>query len=542
LSVQQYWWKHAVIYGIDVERFCDSNGDGIGDFPGLTSKLPYLSSLGFNSIWLLPFFPSAEKDNGYDIADYYRVDSKYGTLADFLEFVRRAGEQGIRVVIDLVAHHTSVEHPWFQSARYDSASPFRDYYVWSDQPPAPPPGQASMFPGQEDSVWTFDEVARSYYYHRFYNFQPTLNHRNPVVVDELKRVMDFWMSFGISGFRVDAASHLIENPLDPDGNGDPSHSILRELFAHATRRKADAVMLGEVDEDESKLKTFFDGEQLNMMFNFFLDNYLLLALASGSAQPVREALARLPPPPQNGQWGNFLRNLDEADLERLDNDEMKLVMEALAPAEEMRIYGRGIRRRLAPMLGSTDRLKMAYSLLFAMPGAPVVCYGDEIGMGEDLKAGGRNAVRTPMQWRKGRNGGFSDAPKAKLAQPVVEDGPFGVAEVNVEAQDGNPGSLLELIRELASIRRAHRGLGEHDCQILEGGNDAVLALAYRAPEEEIIVIHNLSGKPVRAAVVLDAPLDVPGEALLGEAVGAPKDGTLNVSLEPYGFRWLAWKR
>ncbi len=258
--MNEVWWQHAIIYGVDVERFCDSNGDGVGDFPGLTSKLPYLASIGINCVWLLPFFPSTDRDNGYDIADYYRVDSKYGTLPDFLEFVRKAGEQGMRVVIDLVAHHTSSEHPWFQSARYDSASPFRDYYVWSDQPPAPVPGQASMFPGQEDSVWTFDEVARSYYYHRFYSFQPTLNHRNPVLVDELKRIMDFWMSFGISGFRVDAASHLIENPLDPDGSGDPSHSILRELFSHAVRRRPNAVMLGEVDEDEGKLKSFFDGK------------------------------------------------------------------------------------------------------------------------------------------------------------------------------------------------------------------------------------------------------------------------------------------
>src|SRR5690606_21418307 len=267
--------------------------------------------------------------------------------------------------------------------------------VWSDQPPAPPPGQGSMFPGQEDSVWTFDEVARSYYYHRFYSFQPTLNHRNPVVIDELKRIMDFWMSFGISGFRVDAASHLIEDPLDPDGSGDPAHTVLRQLYNHAIQRKADAVMLGEVDEEESELKTYFDGQQLNMMFNFFLDNYLLLALATEKADPVREALARLPPPPHNGQWANFLRNLDEADLERLDSEQMDAVIREFAPSEDMLIFGRGIRRRLAPMLGNIERLKMAYSLLFSLPGAPVLCYGDEIGMGDDLHMPGRKAVRAP---------------------------------------------------------------------------------------------------------------------------------------------------
>jgi maltose alpha-D-glucosyltransferase / alpha-amylase len=540
--VQEHWWKNAVIYGVDVERFCDSNGDGAGDFPGLTSKLPYLSGLGFNCVWLLPYFASPNRDNGYDITDYYRIDSKYGTLNDFLEFVRRAGEQGIRIIVDLVIHHTSDQHPWFQSARYDTSSPFRDYYVWSEQPPAPLPGQASMFPGQEDSIWTFDEVARSYYYHRFYSFQPTLNHRNPVVLDELKRVMDFWMSFGISGFRIDAASHLVENPLDPQGKGDPSHSILRELFVHATRRNPDAIMLGEVDEDESKLKTFFDGEQLNMMFNFFLDNYLLLALATGSAEPVREALARLPPPPMNGQWANFLRNLDEADLERLSEDQMDAVMKEFASRQEMRIYGRGIRRRLAPMLGDTERLKMAYSLLFAMPGAPVMCYGDEIGMGEDLGEEGRNSVRTPMQWRRGRNGGFSTAPKKKLVQPLVEHSAFDVSKVNVEDQEGNPGSLLELIRKLAGIRRAHKGLGEHDCQILHARSDAVLALAYRAPEEEIVVIHNLTGKPIEAVIELDAMTGTKPETLLGEEVEAPKDKRLSASLRSYDFRWLVWKR
>lgn len=535
------WWKNAVIYGIDIERFMDGNGDGRGDFVGLTSKLPYIAGLGVNCIWLLPFYPSAERDNGYDIADYFRVDSRYGTFEDFLAFVHAAGEHGIRIVIDLVAQHTSTHHPWFQSARHDPRSPFRDYYVWSDHPPKPPPGKDTMFPGEEDGVWTFDEVAQSYYHHRFYSFQPGLNHRNPAVLAEIERVTDFWMSFGISGFRIDAASHLIENPLDPQGQTDPGHSILRDIYRHVVKRMPDAVVLGEVDEDESTLKTFFDGDQMNMMFNFFLDNYLLLALAQEEAAPLREALARLPPPPPNGQWANFLRNLDEADLERLDPDEMAAVLAEFAPKEDMRIFGRGIRRRIAPMLGDARKLRMAWSLLFSLPGAPVICYGDEIGMGEDLTRQGRNAVRTPMQWSAGRNGGFSAAGKGRLPQPMVERGPFSCRAVNVEAQRDDPDSLLALVRKLAELRRTHPAIGIQDCQIL-GAFDRVFVHAYKGPDEELVALHNLSGKRESVDVELDAVSSREAEILLGTGIPVPKQGRLAFALEPYGFAWLKWTR
>jgi maltose alpha-D-glucosyltransferase / alpha-amylase len=537
------WWKNAIIYGVDVERFYDGNGDGVGDFPGLTSKVHYLSELGVTCIWLLPFFPSTDRDNGYDITDYFRIDTRYGVFEDFLEFVSRAGEQGIRIIIDLVAHHTSKQHPWFQSARYDARSPFRDYYIWSDHPPPPAPGMGSMFPGQEDSVWTFDEVARSYYYHRFYSFQPGLNHQNKAVWAEIERIMDFWMSFGISGFRIDAASHMIERPLDPDQGVDHSHAILRHIYAHVTNRIPDAMILGEVDEDESKLKTFFDGEQLNMMFNFFLDNYLLLALATGAAEPIREALARLPPAPENGQWANFLRNLDEADLERLTPEEMNDVLDAFAPQEKMRIFGRGIRRRLAPMLkGNVDRLKLAYSLLFAMPGSPVICYGDEIGMGDDLDRKGRNAVRAPMQWTAGRNAGFSTARKDQLTQTVVEDGPFGLRRVNVESQMQDEQSLLSFIRRLTRIRRTHTAIGEHDCRVLKGTPDHVLAISYHAGDHEIVILHNLKDARVAFEVELDAVSSGQPTVLLGSDVNGPEDGLLRVEMEPYGLRWLRWTR
>jgi len=538
-----YWWKNAIIYGIDVERFCDGDGDGIGDFPGLTSKVPYLAELGVTCVWLLPFYPSTNRDNGYDIVDYFRVDPRYGEFEDFLKFVSTAGEQGIRIVVDLVTHHTSTHHPWFQSARYDAKSPFRDYYVWTDHPPPTPPGKGTMFPGQEDSVWTFDEIARKYYYHRFYSFQPGLNHQNPMVRDEIERVIDFWMSFGISGFRLDAASHMIERPLDPQGGVDESHAVLRHIYKHVTDRKADAMLIGEVDEDEHKLKHFFDGEQMNAMFNFFLNNYLLLALATGEAEPVRQAVMRLPPPPDNGQWANFLRNLDEADLERLSPQEMEAVFEAFAPREEMRIYGRGIRRRLAPMLqGDPARLKLAWSLLFSLPGAPVLCYGDEIGMGEDLSLEGRNTVRTPMQWTAGRNGGFSKSPKSKLVQPLVEDGKFGFPKVNVEAQLKDEESLLCFIKELATIRRQHPSIGRHDCRFLSSGSDRVLVHGYDARDHDLLMLHNLGAEPVRLDIELDIALAGDPVGLLGGKAEPPQDGRLKLDLEPYGTRWLKWTR
>ena len=534
-----FWWKNAIIYAVDIERFCDGDGDGVGDFKGLTSKLPYLADLGVTCIWMLPFYPSTDRDNGYDITDYNRVDSRYGQFEDFLDFIRGAGEQGIRVIVDLVTHHTSNKHPWFQSARYDKRSPFRDYYVWTDHPPPTPPGKGTMFPGEETGVWTFDDIACAFYYHRFYHFQPGLNHQSPAVRDEIERVMDFWMSFGISGFRIDAASHMVERPLDPTGATDESHAILRHLYSHATERMPDILLMGEVDETPDHLKRFFDGEQMNMMFNFFLDNYLILALAQQSGEPIRRALNSLPQPPVNGQWANFLRNLDEADLERLAPDEMKTVLDEFAPKEEMRIYGRGIRRRIAPMLGGdVRRLKLAYSLLFSLPGAPMIPYGDEIGMGEDLSRKARNAVRIPMQWTGGRNGGFSKAAKQRLAQPMVEDGPFGAKRVNVEAQRKDPDSLYCFIRDLARLRRAETQIGEGNWHFLDTDSPQVLAHRYHSGDDALVLVHNLSEKPVSVAVQVNSAVQHELKPLLGGDAPPVRDGKLRLDLDPFGLRWL----
>ena len=533
-----HWWKDAIIYAVDVERFCDSDGDGTGDFKGLESKLPYLADLGVTCLWLLPFYPSSNRDNGYDITDYLRVDSRHGQFEDFLDCLHKAGEHGIRIVVDLVAQHTSDHHPWFQAARHNDKSRYRGYYVWTHSPPPVAPGGGTIFPGEENSVWAWDECAGAYYHHRFYHFQPTLNFANPDVREEIERIIDYWLSFGIAGFRIDAASHMLDHPLAEVGAESQPPDVLRELYDRSTGFKPDVLLLGEVDEDPAQLSHFFDGTRLNMMFNFWLDNYLILALADESCAPIFHALSLLPLPPANGQWANFLRNLDEADLERLAPEELERVFESFAPDEHMRLYGRGLRRRLAPMLdGDPRRLKMAYSLLFSLPGAPMVTYGDEIGMGEDLDRDGRNAVRAPMQWTAGRNGGFSDAPAKKLAQPMVRDDRFGFEHVNVADQQDDPESLLAFVRQLAYLRRAHTAIGSGSCSVLESGSEHVLAHTFKSDQPPMLFLHNLHRKPVEVEVELGPGMTRP-KSLLGGDVGNVTDGRLAVKLEAFGVRWL----
>ncbi|WP_028034500.1 alpha-amylase family protein [Chelativorans sp. J32] len=540
--MSDYWWKNAVVYAVDVERFCDSDDDGIGDFKGLTSKLDYIAELGVTCIWLLPFYPSFGQDNGYSITDYLRVDTRFGVFEDFLDFIHRAGEHGIRVVVDLVVHHTSTHHPWFQAARYNEKSRYRNYYIWAHNPPPTPPDKGTIFPGEEETVWTYDEVVRAYYHHRFYHFEPGLNHANPDVRDEIGRIIDYWLSFGIAGFRVDAASHILENPLAKSGEDEHAPDMLREMFDRATGAKADIVMLGEVDESPDKLEKFFDGTRLNMMFNFLLNNYLILGLAQEKVEPIQRGLAMLPVPPENGQWANFLRNFDEADLERLTPEELESVLQIFAPKEEMRIYGRGLRRRLAPMLdGDVRRLKMAMSLLYSMPGVPVVVYGDEIGMGEDLSQEGRNSVRSPMQWDGGRNGGFSSARKEKLVQPMVDKGRFGFERINAEAQRNDPDSLLSFVKQLSILRRERTEIGSGFCAFLESGSDHVLVHHYKSEAAPLVMIHNLNGQSVDIDIQLPAGVTSLG-ALFGGKTPPVENGRLRMPLEPYGVRWLGLPR
>ncbi len=538
---EDLWYKNAVLYALDVDRFMDSDGDGIGDFEGLISRLDYLADLGITCIWLLPFYPAPGRDNGYDIMNYFGVDPALGTLDQFIHFVRRAGERGIRVVLDLVMNHTSNRHPWFEASRRDAGSRFRSYYTWTEAPPPTPPGHGTIFPGEEDSVWTFDEVAGAYYYHRFYHFQPELDMTNPDVLEEVRRVLDFWLSFGVSGFRVDAASHMIEaNGIASSKPADP-HSILQDLRAHVAGRRQDAVLLGEADVEPERLVAYFgDADELTMLFNFMLNNYIYLSLAREDSAPITEVLRQLPAIPVASQWANFLRNLDEVDLERLTDEQRAEVFEAFAPDENMQIFGRGIRRRVAPMVGDDPRrLRMAYSLLFALPGTPTIVYGDEIGMGEDLSQEGRKAVRAPMQWSAKKNGGFSTAAKKDLVQAAIEDDEYGYRKVNVEAQRQDPESLWNYMRKLILVRRSCPEVGLGSWHLMQTGESAVVAFRCTWKDGTVVTLHNLGGKKVSFSIDLH---DQRGRRLTdlwgGHTEQICDSGQTDVELDAYGASWL----
>ena len=539
---ERLWYKNAVFYGVDVGIFQDSDGDGIGDFAGLASRLDYIADLGVTCLWLLPCFPSGGRDNGYDVTDYLRVDPRHGTLEDFLEVVTKAGERGIRVLLDLVVNHTSDEHPWFQAARRDPGSRYHAYYVWADNPPPVPPGKGSIFPGQEQTVWTFDELRQAYYYHRFYHFEPGLNLANEQVREEIGRVMDFWLSFGISGFRLDAASHLVERKGIAAAEPDQPHAILRQLRAFASERRDGAVLLGEADTVPSRVADFFGaGDELNLSFNFLLDNFLFLAFARESAEPIRQVLNMLPAIPHEGHWANFLRNLDEVDLERLSDEQRQEVFKAFAPEPDMRIFGRGIRRRLASMFGGDQqRLQMAYSLLFSMPGSPVIVSGDEIGMGENLELEGRTAVRTPMQWGRGRNGGFSTAPARDLVHPMTAGGPFGYRAVNVEAQRDDEASLLSCVRTLAHARRSAPEIGWGAVHLIDSGDDRVFIHRCEWKGTSLVCVHNLSADALTVSMNLRGHVTEPPNSVLGSATLERSDDSLTyqVRMQRYGYQWL----
>lgn len=433
------WYKNAVFYSLDIETFYDANGDGIGDFQGLIQKLDYLSGLGINCIWLLPFFPSPNRDNGYDVTDYYNIDPRLGTLGDFAEFMDKAGQLGIRVVIDLVVNHTSIEHPWFKQAVNDPHSKYFNYYIWSDNPEEH--GQIEpMLKGEVDTAWTYHEKAGKYYLHRFYREQPDLNIANPEVRLEVLRIMGFWLRLGVSGFRVDAAERLIES-YGMTNPGDYNLAcFLEEMREFISLRKSDAVLLAETNLQPEGMDTYFrKGERMHMAFNFFVNQQLFLALAEEDGSHLCKAFERQPRLSSQNQWLNFLRHHDELSLKLLNDKERQSIYHKFAPDKNMLIFESGIRRRIAPMMqGNRKHMELAYSLLFSLPGVAMLRYGDEIGMGENLALEGRNSVRTPMQWSEAPHGGFSAANINKNV-PVIEDEVFGFRTVNVrrQQQDGS---------------------------------------------------------------------------------------------------------
>jgi maltose alpha-D-glucosyltransferase/alpha-amylase len=537
------WYKDAVIYSLNVETYQDSNGDGIGDFPGLTSRIDYLHALGITCIWLAPFYVSPNRDNRYDVADYYAVDPRLGSLGDFVDFLRVARERGIRVMIDLVVNHTSNQHPWFLSARSGVDAPYRDYYVWAPEPPQNA-DQGMVFPGSESSTWSKSEETGSYYFHRFYRHQPDLNLGNPRVREEIRKIMGFWLELGVSGFRIDAAPFLIERKgvMSTAGESRRPHTFFRYMRGFLSRRRGDAALLAEANVPMDEVSEYVGaGDKLQLVFNFWWNQHFWLSLATHDARPLVGAIGELAPLPPTCQWANFLRNHDELDLSRLKPTARAAVYEAFAPDADMRAYDRGIRRRVASMLGGDRaRRELAHSVLLATSGTPALYYGDEIGMGDELSLSERESVRTPMQWSSAANGGFSTAPEADLVRPVVRDGGFSPAQVNVEEQQRDPASFLNWMQRAIGVRKKCRELSWGRMEALALANGSVLVVLCRWQNSALVTLHNLSAQPQLVAVeqVLPASDDPPVELFsdrryerwAGESTGLP--------LSAYGYRWF----
>jgi maltose alpha-D-glucosyltransferase/alpha-amylase len=538
--MHERWYKQAVVYCLDVETFQDSNGDGIGDLAGLTSRLDYLARLGVTCIWLNPIHPGPNRDDGYDVADFYGVDPRLGTLGDFAELVHQAGNRGLRVIIDLVVNHTSDQHPWFQSARSDPASPHRDWYVWSKEEPSDR-HQGMVFPGTQHETWTWDEDAGAWYYHRFYDFQPDLNTANPEVRAEIRKIMAFWLQLGVSGFRMDAAPFIIEHTRPNETEPRKEFEYLREFRELLSWRRGDAVILAEANAERDELLEYFgSGDRLPMLFNFLLNQRTFLALARADAGPIVAALEASPAIPDSCQWATFLRNHDEIDLGRLSERERADCFAAFGPEEEMQLYGRGIRRRLAPMLGGDRRrIEMAYSLQFTLPGTPVLRYGEEIGMGDDLSLKERDAIRTPMQWSSGPNAGFSTAPKKLLHRPLISGGEFGYETVSVAAQRQDPASLLHRMEAMLQTVRECPELGIGTCTPVDAGEPSVLALHHEAPGGVVLTLHNLSDRK-RTVDVGPQPGQEgdPVELFADRRYGPAGPELAALELAGYGYRWI----
>lgn len=538
------WWRNAIVYCADVETFLDADGDGVGDLPGMIERIDHLAGIGVTCLWLMPFHPSRHRDDGYDITDHYAVDPRLGTMGDLVDLVRTAADRGIRVIADLVVNHTSDAHPWFRSARESPDSPYRDFYVWSEEEPAHDPEDV-VFPDQEDSNWTRDAAAGAWYLHRFYRHQPDLNVANPAVRDEIAQIAGFWLQQGLAGFRVDAVPFLIEPVGLPEGAVEDPHELLRDLRAYLGRRRGDVVLLGEVNLPFADQEPFFGGEgrrELDLMFDFHTMQRMYLALAREDARPLADALARRPDPPDGCQWACSARNHDELTLDQLSDAEREEVFRAFGPEPEMQVFGRGLRRRLPDMLGRDGRrIRLVYSLVLSLPGTPVLFYGEEIGMGENPDIPGRMSVRSPMQWSGDAGGGFSTAAPDRLVRPLP-GGAAGPEEVSVRSQRGDDASLLNWFERHIRRRRETPELGFGRHAVLASDDPAVLVHRVDWNGETVVLLHNLAGRAASARIDLEDP-DVTGlvDLLRDEEIGVTAGGT-DVALGPYGYRWLRARR
>jgi len=534
------WFKDAVFYEVHVKAFMDANGDGVGDFAGLTERLDYVKELGVDCLWILPMYPSPLRDDGYDIADFYGIHPSYGTVQDFQKFLDAAHARGLRVIADLVMNHTSDQHPWFQASRSGPSSTYADYYVWSPTDHRFPDARV-IFVDTEKSNWTHDPARGAYYWHRFFSHQPDLNYDNPAVRRAMLDVMRFWLDRGLDGFRCDAVPYLVEREGTNCENLPETHAILKEFRAVIDREYGGArVLLAEANQWPEDVRPYFgDGDEFHMAFNFPLMPRLYLGLRLEDSRPITDIFTQMPPIPPGCQWGLFLRNHDELTLEMVTNEERAFMYYAYARESDMKL-NLGIRRRLAPLLdGDRRRVELLNCLLLTLPGSPIIYYGDEIGMGDNVLLGDRNGVRTPMQWSRDRNAGFSKVDPDGLYLPVIADPVYGYEAVNVAAQVRQPSSLLNVMRQLLAARRTSSVFGRGTIQFLRPRNSRVLAYLRTLEDETLLIVANLSAAPQPVELDLAAFAGVAPIEMLGGTTFPPIGrGPYFLSLGPHGFYWF----
>ena len=545
MPVQQdaLWYKDAVIYQVHVRSFLDSSGDGNGDFRGLAQKLDYLQDLGINTLWLMPFFPSPLRDDGYDISDYRTVNPLYGTLDDFKNFLEVAHKRGIRVIIEMVLNHTSDQHPWFQESRSSRSNPRRDWYVWSDTD-TKYKGTRIIFLDTELSNWAWDPVSKQYYWHRFFSHQPDLNWDNPAVREEMWDVMKFWLNMGVDAFRLDAVPYLVEREGTNCENLPETHSVIKDLRAQLDREYPGRMLLAEANQWPSDLRAYFStGDEFHMAFHFPLMPRMFMGVKLEDRKPITEILKQTPEIPENCQWCLFLRNHDELTLEMVTDLERDYMYDEYAKEKAMRL-NLGIRRRLAPLLDNDRRrIELMNGMLMSMPGTPIIYYGDEIGMGDNINLGDRNGVRTPMQWDGGWNGGFSTADPEALYSPLMLNPVYGFQAVNVQSQKRFDHSLLAWMKRLIKIRKSTAVFGRGSIQFLYPANHRVLAYVRKLGNETILVVNNLSS----SAQAVELDLKAYKGNILVEMFGRnvfPRIGELPylLTMGPYQFYWFKIRR
>jgi len=543
LTQDPLWYKNAIFYELHIRSFADSSGDGKGDLAGITPKLDYLQDLGVDCIWLLPMFPSPLKDDGYDVADYHTIHPDYGTVEDFKALVDAAHARGLRVITDLVLNHTSDEHPWFIESRKSKDNPYRDYYVWSDTDRKYKDARV-IFLDTEPSNWTYDEVSGQYYWHRFYASQPDLNYDNPEVAQKMMDVIRYWLDMGIDGFRADAVPTNCENLPE-------THDYLKKIRAMMDTEYPGTILLGEANQWPWDLRPYFGGDpddptvpgdEFHMAFHFPVMPRIYKALKLGDATDVIQIMADTPSIPNNTQWCVFLRNHDELTLEMVSEEDRQLMWKLYAPEPRMRL-NQGIRRRLAPLLDNDRRkIELANAILFSLPGAPIIYYGDEIGMGDNIELFDRNGVRTPMQWSADPGAGFSQTNPANFWAPLIDDDVYGYQKINVAAQQADPNSLYHFMKHLTATRKTNPVLGEGSCEFLASENKSILAYLRRNRIATILVVGNLSDRPQTAQLALSEFTGrVPTELLKSIQNSFAKIGSTPypIKLNPFDYFWLA---